>query len=177
MSAFKYHFKVLVVGDGGVGKTSLTLRFTTGSFRENYMPTLGVNFYSKTVHIDGLYVKLTIWDTGGQEKFKPLLPNYFRGGQGALVVFDVTNPESFRSVEDWVAQVKRYCGDIPLILVGNKVDLSSQRKISFEEGARLASKLNIPYFESSAKTGACVEDVFTSLASLIVKNLAQKITK
>lgn len=174
MNSSKYNFKVLVVGDGGVGKTSLTVRFTTGSFRENYLPTLGVNFYSKTVDVDGTLVKLTIWDTGGQERFKPLLPNYFKGGQGSLVVFDVTDPETFRSVEDWVGQVRRYCGDIPLVLVGNKIDLSSERKVKSEESARLAERLGIPYFESSAKTNEKVYDVFVFLASLILKCSVKK---
>ncbi|MBS7287973.1 MAG: GTP-binding protein [Candidatus Freyarchaeota archaeon] len=170
----KYNFKVLVVGDGGVGKTSLTVRFTTGSFREDYLSTLGVNFYSKTVDVDGTLIKLTIWDTGGQERFKPLLPNYFKGGQGSLVVFDVTNPETFRSVEDWVEQVRRYCGDIPIILVGNKIDLLSERKVKHEEGVHLAEKLGAPYFESSAKTNEKVYDVFVFLASLIFKYSVKK---
>ncbi|MEM2329716.1 MAG: GTP-binding protein [Candidatus Jordarchaeales archaeon] len=170
LNTSKYNFKVLVVGDGGVGKTSLTLRFTTGSFKENYMPTLGVNFYSKTVDVEGVLVKLTVWDTGGQERFKPLLPNYFKGGQGSLVVFDVTDSESFKSVEGWVKQVKHYCGDVPIVIVGNKIDLSSERKISREEAARLADRLSAPYFESSAKENIMVKDVFTFLASLILRN-------
>jgi len=174
LNASKYNFKVLVVGDGGVGKTSLTLRFTTGSFRENYMPTLGVNFYSKTVDVGGILVKLTVWDTGGQERFKPLLPNYFKGGQGSLVVFDVTDPESFKSVEKWVEDVKRYCGDVPIIIVGNKIDLSSKRKISCEDAKELADRLKAPYFESSAKENIMVNDVFTFLASLILKNSLQR---
>ncbi len=170
MNLSKYNFKVLVVGDGGVGKTSLTIRFTTGSFKEDYLPTLGVNFYSKTVDVNGVLVKLTVWDTGGQEKFKPLLPNYFKGGQGSLVVFDVTDPETFNNVEEWAKQVRQYCGDIPIILVGNKIDLSSERKVEREAATALANKLNVSYFESSAKENIMVEDIFTFLASQILKH-------
>jgi len=169
-----YNFKVLVVGDGGVGKTSLTIRFATGSFRENYIPTLGVNFYSKTVDINDCLIKLTIWDTGGQEKFRPLLPNYFKGGRGALVVFDVTDIKTFKNVMSWVNQVRYHCGNIPVILVGNKIDLVSQRKVRYEDGSRLAEKLEVPYFESSAKENYMVEDVFKTLASLMIEEVPLK---
>ncbi|MHA1582024.1 MAG: GTP-binding protein [Candidatus Baldrarchaeia archaeon] len=163
-----YLFKVIVVGDAGVGKTSLTIRFAHGYFIDSYLMTIGVDLYTKNVDLGmGKLIKLQIWDTGGQERFKKLRPLYYKGAAGGLLVYDITNKNSFKHVKNWFNEVQRYCGKIPLILVGNKVDLIKDRKVSVAEEKRLAESFKIPHYRTSAKTGENVNDVFLKLAKFI----------
>ncbi|WXG42633.1 MAG: GTP-binding protein [Promethearchaeati archaeon SRVP18_Atabeyarchaeia-1] len=173
---YDYLFKVIAVGNGAVGKTSITLRFSTGKFRDSYIMTIGVDFAIKTIEVqsrEGVKkVKLQIWDTGGQERFSYVRPLYYKGAMGGLVVFDVTQPESFESVPKWFEEVRKNRGDVPLILVGNKVDLDD-RKVSSEQAQQLAKKIGVKYLETSAKTGESIEKVFSELSSLMVKYTKQ----
>jgi small GTP-binding protein len=170
--AYDYLFKVIAVGNGAVGKTSITLRFSTGTFRDSYIMTIGVDFAVKTIDVQSSggikKVKLQIWDTGGQERFSYVRPLYYKGAMGGLVVFDVTQPDSFQSIPRWFDEVKKNRGDIPLILVGNKVDLPD-RKIKSEQAEQAAKKVGVKYLETSAKTGESVDRVFTELSNLMVK--------
>ncbi|MFX1501332.1 MAG: GTP-binding protein, partial [Promethearchaeota archaeon] len=129
---YDYLFKSIVVGDGGVGKTALTLRFSKGFFTEDYKMTIGVDFHVKTINIDALEgpirAKLQIWDTGGQERFSSIRPMYYRGSLGALLIFDLTNASSFDHLPQWIEEVRANVKtEIPLLLVGNKSDLVEQR--------------------------------------------------
>ncbi|MEX2702250.1 MAG: GTP-binding protein [Candidatus Baldrarchaeota archaeon] len=163
-----YLFKVIVVGDAGVGKTSLTIRFAHGYFIDSYLMTIGVDLYTKNVDLGiGKPIKLQIWDTGGQERFKKLRPLYYKGAAGGLLVYDITNKNSFKHLKNWFNEVQKYCGKIPLILVGNKVDLIKNRKVSVAEEKRLAESFKIPHYRTSAKTGENVNDVFLKLAKFI----------
>lgn len=170
--AYDYLFKVIAVGNGAVGKTSITLRFSTGTFRDSYIMTIGVDFAVKTIEVETpggkKRVKLQIWDTGGQERFSYVRPLYYKGAMGGLVVFDVTQPESFQSLPKWFEEVKKNRGNIPLILVGNKVDLPD-RKISAEQAAQIAKKNGLKYLEASAKTGESIERVFAELSKAMVE--------
>jgi len=168
-------FKIVCVGDGAVGKTSITLRTCHGKFDGEYLLTVGVEFGTKICMIDKQNeVRLQIWDTAGQERFRFLQPAYYRGAHGALIVFDITRKESFNNIPTWLGNVVDTVGEsIPTILVGNKCDLDDVRIVTFAEGKRLAEELStqyktvIPFFEASAKTNQNVEEIFLKLAEMM----------
>ncbi|MFX1519942.1 MAG: GTP-binding protein [Promethearchaeota archaeon] len=174
---FDYLFKVIVVGDGAVGKTSLTRKFTTGQFRESYKMTIGVDFSIKILKIKSKgkskesTVKLQIWDTGGQERFSYVRPLYYRGALGALVCYDLTNRKSFLNLPKWFGDVSKHCGNIPTILIATKTDLEELRVVGSDEGLSLAEQKGIPFFETSAKDGANVENTFNLLTEHIVEDV------
>lgn len=170
---YDYLFKSIVVGDGGVGKTALTLRFSKGFFTEDYKMTIGVDFHVKTITIDTvegpIRSKLQIWDTGGQERFSSIRPMYYRGSLGALLIYDLTNSASFDHLPQWIEEVRANVKtEIPLLLVGNKSDLVDQRAVSLEEVNNFTSDFNLYYMETSAKTGEGVGDCFYILACLMI---------
>jgi small GTP-binding protein len=170
---YDYLFKSIVVGDGGVGKTALTLRFSKGFFTEDYKMTIGVDFHVKTISIDSvegpIRAKLQIWDTGGQERFSSIRPMYYRGSLGALLIFDLTNSGSFVHLPQWIEEVRANVKiEIPLLLVGNKSDLVDQRAVSLEEINTFTNNFNLYYMETSAKTGEGVGDCFYILACLMI---------
>jgi small GTP-binding protein len=170
---YDYLFKSIVVGDGGVGKTALTLRFSKGFFTEDYKMTIGVDFHVKTINIDAnegpIKAKLQIWDTGGQERFSSIRPMYYRGSLGALLIFDLTNSSSFDHLPLWIDEVRTNVKiEIPLLLVGNKSDLMDRRAVSLEEINSFTKKFNLFYMETSAKTGDGVGDCFYILACLMI---------
>jgi small GTP-binding protein len=170
---YDYLFKSIVVGDGGVGKTALTLRFSKGFFTEDYKMTIGVDFHVKTITIDSvegpIRAKLQIWDTGGQERFSSIRPMYYRGSLGALLIFDLTNTASFEHLPQWIEEIRANVKtEIPLLLVGNKSDLVDQRTISLEELNKFTENFNLYYMETSAKTGEGVGDCFYILACLMI---------
>ncbi len=171
---YDYLFKCIVVGDGGVGKTALTIRFSKGFFTEDYKMTIGVDFHVKTISIDTeeegpIKVKLQIWDTGGQERFSSIRPMYYRGSLGGLLIFDLTSYESFEHLPQWIEEVRSNLkSEIPLLLVGNKSDLINERALSNEEIKSFTQKFNLYYMETSAKTGEGVGDCFYILACLMV---------
>jgi len=170
---YDYLFKSIVVGDGGVGKTALTLRFSKGFFTEDYKMTIGVDFHVKTISIDAnegpIRSKLQIWDTGGQERFSSIRPMYYRGSLGALLIFDLTNSSSFEHLPQWIEEVRANVkNEIPLLLVGNKSDLVDQRAVYLEEINTFTQNFNLYYMETSAKTGEGVGDCFYILACLMI---------
>ncbi len=170
---YDYLFKSIVVGDGGVGKTALTLRFSKGFFTEDYKMTIGVDFHVKTINIESvegtIRAKLQIWDTGGQERFSSIRPMYYRGSLGALLIFDLTNGASFEHLPQWIEEVRANVKtEIPLLLVGNKSDLTELRAVSLEEINDFTSNFNLYYMETSAKTGEGVGDCFYILACLMI---------
>ncbi|MBD3354066.1 MAG: GTP-binding protein, partial [Candidatus Lokiarchaeota archaeon] len=167
---YDYLFKCICVGDGGAGKTALVIRFSQGYFAENYKMTIGVEFAVKTIDIDeiGKSVKLQIWDTGGQERFQYVRPLYYRGSMGAIVLFDLTNRESFEHIAKWIEEVQANAGEIPMLLVGNKKDLVDERQVDREEAEEFAKEFEMYYIESSAKDGTGVGDVFAILSCLMI---------
>ncbi|HUY01081.1 MAG TPA: Rab family GTPase [Candidatus Deferrimicrobium sp.] len=162
-----FHYKIIVVGDGGVGKTTLILKYTEKRFRESYISTIGVQWTVKEVNYEGKEIKLIIWDVGGQEIYKKIRTNFYEEGNAAIIVFDLTDPGSFDHVETWMKEVQTFCGAIPFILLGNKLDLIEQRKVEREEVQTFIQKYNIPYFETSAKTGENVVDLFNNIIKTI----------
>jgi len=165
--------KLLIIGESSVGKSSLLLRFTDDAFDPEQAATIGVDFKVKTVKVNGDKVKLAIWDTAGQERFRTLTPSYYRGGQGVIVVYDVTNRDSFSKVENWLTELETYSTNLDLVkmLVGNKCDLESQgeRTVSKEEGLKCARKHQMMFIEASAKTREGVACAFEELVEKIIQ--------
>ena len=169
--AFDYLFKIVLVGDAEVGKTSLTQRFAYGTFTNGYISTLGVDFIVKSIPVENSIVKIQAWDTAGQERYSGVRPIYYRGAKGALLVFDITMRQSFVNVEKWFDQIRRYAGaDVPIVLVGNKVDLDESRVVATDEVKEYSKAQDLPYFETSAKTDIKVNDVFKKIAEQILAN-------
>ena len=162
-----YQYKIIVAGDGGVGKTTLILKYTEKRFRESYIPTIGVQWTVKNVQIGEDAYKLILWDVAGQDKFRSMRANFYEGSQAAIIVFDVTNPISFDHVENWIQEVQENCGKIPYIILGNKIDLVERRRIFPETLEPLLKRMNLPYFETSAKTGENVINMFTEVVQSI----------
>eukprot|EP01120_Amphizonella_sp_Union-15-10_P003540 TRINITY_DN13964_c0_g1_i1.p1 TRINITY_DN13964_c0_g1~~TRINITY_DN13964_c0_g1_i1.p1 ORF type:complete len:203 (-),score=34.32 TRINITY_DN13964_c0_g1_i1:4-612(-) len=164
---YDHLFKLLLIGDSGVGKSSLLLRFADNTFTESFISTIGVDFKLRTIDIENSKVKLQLWDTAGQERFRTITSSYYRGAQGVIVVFDVTKKDTFNNVVKWLQELERYAAeDVKKLLVGNKTDLTP-REVTNDEARELADKLGIEYIETSAKTSTNVENAFTRLASII----------
>ncbi|NHI92264.1 MAG: GTP-binding protein [Candidatus Lokiarchaeota archaeon] len=164
----EYIFKIIIVGDPGVGKTALLLRFVENRFEEEYLSTIGVDFYLKNLSIKQNEVKLQIWDTGGQEKFANIRPGYYSGSGGAVIVYDVTNIISYHNVQKWIIEVRKHNPNIPIIMTGNKVDL--ERQVSPEDAKAFADSQGIPIFETSAKDDVNVEDLFIYMSEVLLKS-------
>ncbi len=156
--------KVIVVGDAAVGKTSLTGRFVTGSFSQEYKATIGTDIFRKLVKVDGRRVGILVYDTGGQERFRNLVERYFMGAIGALLVYDVTNRESFENLPTWSRQVDRFASNALKIVCGNKTDLIKERVVSNDEGSGMGLQLGATFLETSAKDGSNVEESFINIA-------------
>ena len=153
--------KLIVVGNQGTGKSSILNRFVNETFDENYQATIGLDFHSKNITIHDQDVRLIIYDTAGQEKFRSLIPMYIREAQIILFIYDISDKESFDSIPKWVQQVNDVINrEVVFVLIGNKLDLESNRKVTFEEGKKLAEKSNYVFQEISAKTGANFEKLF-----------------
>ncbi|CAK72957.1 unnamed protein product (macronuclear) [Paramecium tetraurelia] len=171
---YDYLFKILLIGNSAVGKSSLLLRFADNVFNESFLPTIGVDFKIRTFDLNGKTVKLQIWDTAGQERFKTITNSYYKGAHGIILVYDVTDKQSFKDVENWLAEVEKYANEnVVRVLVGNKVDLESKREVTSEEGKELADSLNIRFIETSAKNSSNVEKAFITLANEIKAKVAK----
>jgi len=165
---YDYLFKLLLIGDSGVGKSCLLLRFADDTYTESYISTIGVDFKIRTIELDGKTIKLQIWDTAGQERFRTITSSYYRGAHGIIVVYDVTDQESFNNVKQWLHEIDRYAAEnVNKLLVGNKSDLSGKRAVSTEQGKEFADSLGIEFLETSAKTSTNVEQAFLTMASQI----------
>ena len=163
-------FKLLMFGDGSVGKTSLTQRYVTGVFVESQHITIGVDFHIKELTCEGINVKLQVWDFGGEERFRFLLPSYCRGAAGGLFVYDITNVTSLSHLADWMKIVRENAGPIPVIIVGSKADLAQKRKVQASEAVAMAKAQKLRGFaEVSAKTGENVDATFESITALMLK--------
>ncbi|KAN0116633.1 Ras family domain containing protein [Russula decolorans] len=157
--------KIVLLGDQSVGKTSLITRFMYDTFDNTYQATIGIDFLSKTLYLDDRTVRLQLWDTAGQERFRSLIPSYIRDSTVAIVVFDITNRQSFLSTTKWIDDVRSERGnDVMVVLVGNKADLSDKRQVTLEEATAKAQDLSIMFMETSAKAGHNVKSLFKKIA-------------
>lgn len=162
-------FKLVIAGDGGVGKTSLTNKFITGVFTESTRITIGVEFFIKDLEVDGLgTVRLQIWDFGGEERFRFLLPTYVKGANGVLFLYSITDNITLAHFDDWLGILRNYDRSIPIMLAGSKADLKHMRKVPSSEGIKVAkSRRAKGYVEVSAKSGYNVESTFQTMAKLM----------
>jgi small GTP-binding protein len=161
-------FKILILGDSGVGKSSLFLRYTKNEFNADMRSTIGVEFGLKFLKIEDFQLKIQIWDTAGQERYRAITSSYYKGSHGCFIVYDITNEASFENVEKWYEHVQKEAGkDISIILVGNKCDLENERKVSKEKGQDKAKNLNCAFFETSALSGINIAEIFDDLANNI----------
>ncbi|VDK67210.1 unnamed protein product [Onchocerca ochengi] len=165
---YDYLFKLLLIGDSGVGKSCLLLRFADDTYTESYISTIGVDFKIRTIDLDGKTIKLQIWDTAGQERFRTITSSYYRGAHGIIVVYDITDQESFNNVKQWLQEIDRYaCENVNKLLVGNKCDLTTRRAVEQNAAKEYADQLGIPFLETSAKSSTNVEQAFITMASEI----------
>ncbi|MBD3193495.1 MAG: GTP-binding protein [Candidatus Lokiarchaeota archaeon] len=157
-------FKITVIGDGAVGKTSLIKKYTQGSFQKDYIKTLGAQFSKYDEEIEGENCKLFFWDIAGQDEFNFMRPTFYKGSKAAIIVFSHTDEESFKHITDWHDDIKKYCGDIPIILFGNKLDLVDKENLQDEKVDKLVKERRfLDYFKTSAKTGTGVYKGFQAI--------------
>jgi len=173
-SEYDYLFKLLLIGDSGVGKSCLLLRFADDTYTESYISTIGVDFKIRTVELDGKTIKLQIWDTAGQERFRTITSSYYRGAHGIIIVYDITDVESFNNVRQWLFEIDRFASEhVNKLLVGNKSDLVNKRVVTAETAKEFAQGLDIPFLETSAKNSSNVEEAFLTMAAQIKARMAQ----
>jgi small GTP-binding protein len=162
-----FEFKILLVGDPAVGKSSLILRFVEDRFDKEYKASIGVDIMSKTINIEEKVARLVIWDIASQEKFKRFRSSFYQQVSGVLLVFDLTRPETLESAGDWIREVKEHAESIEIVLIGNKCDLVTQRQITRDDVQKWIDRFACHYIETSALTGAGVEEAFQELTSRI----------
>ncbi|KAI1722165.1 ras family domain-containing protein [Ditylenchus destructor] len=164
-------FKLVLLGESAVGKSSLVLRFVKGQFHEYQESTIGAAFLTQTICLDDTTVKFEIWDTAGQERYHSLAPMYYRGAQAAIVVYDITNQESFAKAKNWVKELQRQASpNIVIALSGNKADLAAKRVVEYEEAQAYAENNGLLFMETSAKSSMNVNDIFLAIARRLPKN-------
>eukprot|EP01067_Filipodium_phascolosomae_P000130 Filipodium_phascolosomae@DN1107_c0_g1_i1.p1 len=163
-----HKFNILVLGEKSVGKTSIIMRLSEGVFDDSYITTLGVDLKRHFLTINNNKVQLQLWDTAGQERYRTITPNYYRQAAGILLVFDICRAETFDLIDTWMHGIKEHATpDTEAILVGNKADIASRREVNREAASIWADRHGMPYFETSAKTGANISETFTNLADRI----------
>lgn len=173
---FDYMFKLLIIGNSSVGKTSFLFRYADDTFTSAFVSTVGIDFKVKTVYRNDKRVKLQIWDTAGQERYRTITTAYYRGAMGFILMYDITNEESYNAVQDWATQIKTYSWDnAQVILVGNKCDMEDERVIPAEKGKHLADQLGFEFFEASAKENIQVKQVFERLVDIICDKMSESL--
>lgn len=167
---YDHLFKLVLIGDSGVGKSCILLRFADDSFTESYITTIGVDFRFRTINVNGKNVKLQIWDTAGQERFRTITSAYYRGADSIVLVYDTTDRESFDHIDSWLQEVNKYSNDNTVkVLIGNKSDKNEERKITSEEGKAKADSAGMLFIETSAKDATHIEDAFLMISSKLVQ--------
>lgn len=167
---YDYLFKVLLIGNSSVGKSSLLLRFVDNQWNDLFVPTIGVDFKIRTMEIDNKNVKLQIWDTAGQERFKNITASYYRGAHGIFVVYDISDTESFKNINNWLIEIEKNANkNVYKILVGNKCDLEDKRTVSYQQGKELAETYGMQFIETSAKSNTNVDEAFHLLGREVMK--------
>jgi small GTP-binding protein len=186
-------FRVLLLGDSSVGKTCILLRYDDETFTENHISTIGVDYITKIIETENVYlkdnkeldnknknknIKLQIWDTAGQDKFRCITKNYFRGSNGIMLIFDITNPLSLKNIKNWVNQIRESLSDeVCITLIGNKSDLDNKRIINFEDAEKIAKDFNMDYYETSAKMNINIKEAFKNLMEKMLNKYNEKLEK
>ncbi|XP_037623674.1 ras-related protein Rab-8B-like [Sebastes umbrosus] len=174
---YDYLFKLLLIGDSGVGKTCLLFRFSEDSFNTTFISTIGIDFKIRTIELDGKRVKLQIWDTAGQERFRTITTAYYRGAMGIMLVYDISNEKSFENIKNWIRNIEEHASsDVEKMVLGNKCDMTDRRQVSKDRGEKLAIDYGVKFLETSAKSGINVEEAFYNMGRDILHNLSSKTT-
>jgi len=173
---YDYLFKLLLIGDSGVGKTCLLFRFSDDAFNTSFIATIGIDFKVRTVDIDGRKIKLQIWDTAGQERFRTITTAYYRGAMGIFLVYDISDEKTFDNIKTWMRNIEDNAApDVEKMILGNKCDREEKRQVSKEKGQALAVRHGVKFFESSALSGLNVEEAFLTMAGDIKKKTEKKL--
>ena len=169
-------FKIILLGDSGVGKTNLISRYISNSFDENTRATIGVEFFCKNFRINKKRtIKVEIWDTAGQERYKAITSVYYKGAKGASIVYDITSRKTFENIDKWIGEIKeRTTDDVKLIIIGNKTDLNNEREVKSEEALIKYQDMDIPLIETSALEDTNVNEAFINLIKIVYKDIARK---
>ncbi|XP_035235299.1 ras-related protein Rab-3C isoform X2 [Anguilla anguilla] len=171
---FDYMFKLLIIGNSSVGKTSFLFRYADDCFTSAFVSTVGIDFKVKTVYKNDKRIKLQIWDTAGQERYRTITTAYYRGAMGFILMYDITNEESFNAVQDWSTQIKTYSWDnAQVVLAGNKCDMEEERVVPAASGRMLAEQLGFQFLETSAKENVNVAQTFERLVDIICVQTAE----
>ena len=168
-------FKVVLIGDSGVGKSNILFRFTDGDFKANNVSTVGVDLRMKTIYVDNKFIKFNLWDTAGQERFRSIMPSYYRGANAIVYVYSIDNPESLTNLLKWMWEVDENLDDQAVrLIVASKADLEKERKVSYEEGLDFATQKGYKFIETSAKSGSGVDKLFNTLGVLCMEAYPEK---
>ncbi|KAJ1921876.1 GTP-binding protein [Mycoemilia scoparia] len=171
-SGYDYLMKLLLIGDSGVGKSCLLLRFSEDSFTPSFITTIGIDFKIRTIDLEDKRIKLQIWDTAGQERFRTITTAYYRGAMGILLVYDVTDERSFNNIHNWIRNIEQHANEgVDRILIGNKCDEEGKKVVTTEQGQKLADEYGLKFLETSAKSNINVDEAFFTLARDIKKRL------
>jgi Ras-related protein Rab-1A len=174
---YDYVFRMLLIGDSGTGKSSLLLRFTENKFNNYHAATIGVDFRIRTVFVNNRVIKLQIWDTAGLERFRTITNAYYRNVDIIMIVYDITNRNSFINVDNWVRESNIYGSMAKYkLLIGNKCDIINGRQVSYAEGSQLSDNINIPFFEVSARSGRNVHEIFYDATEEILNKTVTKMS-
>ena len=165
----EFVYKVLLLGDSSVGKTCFLLKYTDKTFQEIHMSTIGLDYRLKTIKLNnGKNIKLQIWDTAGQDRFRAITKNYYKGANGIILIYDVTSLQTYENIKTWVNQIKEEAPqNVVIFIAGNKIDLEEERKVSTEEGKRLAEEFGYPFYETSAKDDININEIFDDLVEKV----------
>ena len=162
-------YKVLLLGDSTVGKTCFLMKYTDKTFQDVHMSTIGLDYRLKTMTLkSGKTVKLQIWDTAGQDRFRAITKNYYKGANGIILIYDVTNKQTYDNVSNWISQIQEEVSkDVIIYIAGNKIDMEEERKVKTEEGQKIADEHGFPFVETSAKDGTNINETFENLVEKI----------
>ena len=162
-------YKILLLGDTTVGKTCFLMRYTDNTFQEVHMSTIGLDYRVKNMQLNtGKIVKVQIWDTAGQDRFRAITKNYYKGANGIILIYDITNQQTFENVKNWITQIKEEANEnVCIFLIGNKIDDEENRTVTTEEGKELAKEFSLPFYETSAKTGVNIDSTFSDLINKV----------
>ncbi|XP_071387541.1 ras-related protein Rab-8B-like [Centroberyx affinis] len=175
---YDYLFKLLLIGDSGVGKTCLLFRFSEDAFNTTFISTIGIDFKIRTIELNGKRVKLQIWDTAGQERFRTITTAYYRGAMGIMLVYDICNEKSFENIKNWIRNIEEHASsDVEKMILGNKCDMTDRRQVSKDRGEKLAIDYGVKFLETSAKSSLNVEEAFYTMGRDILHNLSTKTTE
>jgi len=167
---FDYLFKLLLIGDSGVGKTCILFRFSDDAFNSTFISTIGIDFKIKTIELHGKKIKLQIWDTAGQERFQTITTSYYRGAMGIMLVYDITQSSSFGNINKWLRNIEDHATDnVAKLILGNKCDMETRRVVPTEQGEQLARSKGLKFLETSAKANINIDKAFTMIAEDILQ--------